>query len=581
MSTIPVTEVVNVTPGVLPAGGSAVDVIGLVLTTSARPPIGSVQSFSSQAAVAAYFGATSSEAQNALVYFNGYDNSTKKPGSILFAQYPLAAVSAYLRGGNISALTLTQLQAINGTLSVTIDTVVKAGSPNLSGATSFSNAGNIIGKALGISGAQQGSFSGAISSTTLTVSSYVATNGGALGVGSVIAGVGVTAGTYITALGTGVGGNGTYTVSDSQTVGSVAMTGNASAVTYDSISGAFTVASGTTGVNSAIGFATGSIAATLALTLATGAVTSQGAAAATPAAFMTTLVASNRVFSFFMLNFNPDQSGNANRVAFAAWNSGQTQRFGFAAIDDDVSPTVTVPATSSLAQQILSAKYAGTAVTWQLASLANTINYGDKAAFVLGTAAAVDFNATNGRITFKFRSQSGLVPDVTDQTTFDNLAANGYNCYGAYAEGAESWQWYANGVVSGDFQWLDSYLNQIWLNSNFRSDLVNLLKNTTSIPYNAAGRATIEAALADSIQQGLTFGAYRAGVTLSASQIANVNAKAGGIDIASTLSNQGWYLLIQPSAPAVRQARQSPPMTFFYVDGEAVQQLNMASIALQ
>jgi hypothetical protein len=58
---------------------------------------------------------------------------------------------------------------------------------------------------------------GAISGTTLTVS---AVTNGTLGVGQTISGTGVTAGTTITALGTGTGGTGTYTVSASQTVSS-------------------------------------------------------------------------------------------------------------------------------------------------------------------------------------------------------------------------------------------------------------------------------------------------------------------------------------------------------------------------
>lgn len=65
------------------------------------------------------------------------------------------------------------------------------------------------------------SFSGSISGTTLTVSSVRL---GALAVGMTLKGPGVTAGTTITALGTGTGGAGTYTVSASQTVGSCAMT---------------------------------------------------------------------------------------------------------------------------------------------------------------------------------------------------------------------------------------------------------------------------------------------------------------------------------------------------------------------
>ena len=65
-----------------------------------------------------------------------------------------------------------------------------------------------------------GSFTGSIAATTLTVSA-VAT--GALSVGMLVGGAGVTAGTRITALGTGSGGTGTYTVSASQTVGSISM----------------------------------------------------------------------------------------------------------------------------------------------------------------------------------------------------------------------------------------------------------------------------------------------------------------------------------------------------------------------
>jgi hypothetical protein len=63
---------------------------------------------------------------------------------------------------------------------------------------------------------------GAISTTTLTVSSL---GSGALAVGTYITGTGITAGTYITALGTGTGGTGTYTVSASQTVSSTTITG--------------------------------------------------------------------------------------------------------------------------------------------------------------------------------------------------------------------------------------------------------------------------------------------------------------------------------------------------------------------
>ena len=63
---------------------------------------------------------------------------------------------------------------------------------------------------------------GAISGTTLTVS---AVTSGTLFIGQTIQGVGITAQTIITALGTGTGGIGTYTVNFSQTISSITMYG--------------------------------------------------------------------------------------------------------------------------------------------------------------------------------------------------------------------------------------------------------------------------------------------------------------------------------------------------------------------
>lgn len=65
------------------------------------------------------------------------------------------------------------------------------------------------------------SFTASISGTTMTVTSVAS---GALGVGQIISGGSTTAGTKITALGTGTGNTGTYTVSISQTRASTALT---------------------------------------------------------------------------------------------------------------------------------------------------------------------------------------------------------------------------------------------------------------------------------------------------------------------------------------------------------------------
>lgn len=89
----------------------------------------------------------------------------------------------------------------------------------------------VISLLIGSNNAALASFTGSISGTTLTVSAVAS---GTLAVGQTISGTGVTVGTQITGLGTGSGGTGTYTVNNTQTVGSTAM--KAAKATANSVS---------------------------------------------------------------------------------------------------------------------------------------------------------------------------------------------------------------------------------------------------------------------------------------------------------------------------------------------------------
>lgn len=513
MATIPARDIVAVNPGVLPAGGSALDMIGLLLTTSTRLPIGSIVQFASAVDVANYFGGSSQEASVASVYFLGFDNSTRKPGSVLFAQFNTADVAAWLRGAN-TGLSLTQLKALPaGTISVTISGSTKtSASIDLSAATSYSNAATII-------------------QTAFTAPGFV--------------------------------------------------------VTYDSTSGAFIFTTTATGAAATLTAATVSpLATSLKLTPATGAVTSQGADEAEPTTFMNAVIAANTDWATFMTLFDPDGGvGNDMKLEFASWTNAQNNQYGYVAWDSDVAPTNTMPATSSLGILLAETNMSGTYVHWAADATQGAL----KAAFICGTTASIDFTRRNGRITFAFRSQTGLVADVVNQTVAHNLGGdpqsigsrgNNYNFYGAYATRNDQFVWENRGFVSGPFLWFDSYINQIWLNNAIQLALMVLLGSVNSIPYNTQGYALIEATCLDPIAAAINFGAIRAGITLSQSQIAQVNSSAGA-DIADTIQQRGWYLQILDAQPQVRAARSSPPCTLWYTDGQSVQAINLASIEIQ
>ena len=571
---IPASAIVAVTPSVISAGGNALDLNGLMLTTSPRVPVGTVAQFPSQTAVANFFGTASSQAALAGVYFLGFDNSNVKPGNMLWAQYNTAPVNAWMRGGSLSALTLTQLQSITpGVMTITIDGTLRTSSSiNLSAATSFSNAAEIITLALGTTGPAGANFTGSLTGQVLTVTAVAS---GTIAVGQELRGTGVTLGNIITSLGTGTGGIGTYNLSTAQTLTSQNILSNTPTVTWDAITSSFYVQSATTGASSTITVAGGAIATSLGLTTATGATLSQGAVAAVPATFMSNIVVQTQNWAAFATDFDPDGgSGNAVKQAFAAWSNQTVDRYEYVVWDTDITPTQSQTATTSLGY-ILNQKGTNGCNFIYSPTQGPTI-----AAFQLGFAASIDFTQTNGRVTAAYRTQAGIAPDVVNRTVATNLIANGYNFYGIYATGNDQFTGFVPGQISGQFDWVDSYLDQIWLNNQFQLALIGLLFSAYSIPYNQAGYSLIRAALLDPINQGLAFGAFRSGVTLSNLQIAEVN-NAAGTKIDDVLSTQGWFLQIKDALPQVRQVRGSPPITFWYVDGQSVQTLNMASIEVQ
>jgi hypothetical protein len=89
-------------------------------------------------------------------------------------------------------------------------------------------AGQVLGKITRAANAAV--VTGSIATTVLTVT---AVTSGILSVGQTISGSGVTAGTKITALGTGKGGVGTYTVGTSQTAASTTITATSASVVAD------------------------------------------------------------------------------------------------------------------------------------------------------------------------------------------------------------------------------------------------------------------------------------------------------------------------------------------------------------
>ena len=242
---IPASQIVTVNPRLLTPGGTDLEFNGLLLTKNASIPSSQfVLPFADPESVGAYFGTESDEYAAAVIYFQGYNNSFKKPRALYVAPRVDADRVAFIRGGAFGTLvsdTLANLKLItSGTLTLTLgaDTESIAGL-DFSAATSLSD-------------------------IAATIQTAIRAETGAAWV--------------------------------------------AATVEYSSLFDAFVITTGTAGKNVGVGYASGTVADALNLTEATGAILSPGMDAMTEAANMEAILDLTTNFVCFTTVWKATQS---------------------------------------------------------------------------------------------------------------------------------------------------------------------------------------------------------------------------------------------------------------------------------
>ncbi len=340
------------------------------------------------------------------------------------------------------------------------------------------------------------------------------------------------------------------------------------AVEWLPIANRFIIRSVTTGADSQVSYASpGALATGLLLTQATAATVSPGSDAVTMTDMMNNIINTNQNWIPFetLVDLNEQQNSE-----LSAWANSQKSRFVF--VYHETSAEATIPNNANCFYQkvVVANGYEGTFPVY------GSYLYG---AMALAYSGSIDFARTNGRVSFKFRGFSGLAPNVSDLATAQALKSNGYNFYGSYSLNKTMAQYASDGAISGKFVWLDSFINQVWINANLVGAYANLFTNNQSYPFNQNGYGAIQAATIDVANQAINFGAIQKGVVLDQAQIRIVNNTVGK-DISATLYSEGWYLFIPTQTGSARLERELQGAIFYYVDGQLIQSINMSSTAI-
>lgn len=337
-------------------------------------------------------------------------------------------------------------------------------------------------------------------------------------------------------------------------------------VMFDEATQKIVITSSTQGAQSSISTATGDLAEALGLTDTQGAVAVNGGSA--DKSITDSL---DRVFSYtqnFGSIFTSFAMSDDEALEFAKWVNSKDNRFW--GIIWTLDPKATKDA-ESIGTKVKEANFGGI-----------TCIYGDAkyAAVASGYAASLNFGELNGRMTLDFRTQEGLTATVTDASTANMLERNGYMFYGAYATANDRFMFFRNSIVSGQFKWVDTYLNQVYFNAQLQLALANMLMSYKAVPYNNDGKAMHYAAIQDPVNEMKNFGAIVEGVSLSEAQKQQINYEAG-TDASTDVETNGYFVLIGDATAQARGMRTTMPLKLWYADGGSVHSINLASIAVQ
>lgn len=646
VQTIPASATVNIIPNVLAGGGNNLNFIELMLTTNTRVPIGAIPSFPSLLGVQSYFGALAAESNAAAIYFAGFDGSNVKPSALLFAQYPIVSVGAYVRGASLSAMTLAQLQALSGVLAVTIDGTLRTSATiNLSSATSFTMAGQLITNGLGLTGPTVATVTGSVGATfTATGSGTALTVSAVTGViipgtlaSAAITGTGVPALTYIVSQTSGTtGAAGVY-------VTSVATTAAAAAIVCSSTTA--TVTAITTGVV-AVGqqvSGTGITAGTYVGGLGTGTggtgtyILTQGMQAASTALTMATPVTTyDSVSSAFTIISST--TGAASTIGFVSGTlsasllltaaaGAVTSQGAIASVPGSFMASVIATTQNWVTFQTLFDPDAGSGNAQKQLFAAWVNSTSNQYIYI---AEDTDITATQSTAAttslgylLNQTQSSGTVPVYVpvgqtlnhgafiagaiasiDFTQFNGrtnlkfrsqtgLALNSLNQTQAANLDANKYDYYAgNASRSQQFNFFSQGAISgpfLWIDAFVNQIwLNNLFQQQFLLALTQLKSIPYNAngsTLLRQYAQGPINSALNFGAIVPGVPLSPGQAafvnNAAGFKIDGNITQNGYYLLIAPISANTRILRQSPSMQFFYTDGGSVNMINMTSTDVQ
>jgi hypothetical protein len=201
------------------------------------------------------------------------------------------------------------------------------------------------------------------------------------------------------------------------------------------------------------------------------------------------------------------------------------------------------------------------------------------ASFVMGVTASIAWDQENSTITYAFKHLSGFGADIDKTSDANALDAHKVNYMGNFATRNDNFILSHNGAMLGEWDWIDTYINAVWLCNALQVQLMAMFETANRIPYNESGYAKIRANCKDIINRAINNGVIDLGVNISDAQKAELTTLLGA-DYSDEIRNNGYYLQIVDATASIRQTRKTPSINLVYTYAGSVHKLVVPATAV-
>ncbi len=315
-----------------------------------------------------------------------------------------------------------------------------------------------------------------------------------------------------------------------------------------------------------INFCSSELADLLSLTEAKGAVISKGSTSLSEFENMENILVKTQNWVNFTTTWLPSKN---EVLGFASWASSKKTSYLYLYSDIDLQ---LLDANSKSTISYVLREENLSAVAGQYAGVEYSV-------FLMSVAACIDWNSIQASITSAFKSQEGLKASVQKTSDAANLILQGMNFIGDYATRNDNFVFNYPGQMFGDYHWIDTYWNAIWLNNALQVALMNGLSLSARTPYSEQGYTLIRAWMHEPINRALRNGVIEKGIALSELQKAQINREVGK-NVSNEIYSSGYYIQIEDPGAQARENRESPLIKLWYSYGGSVNQLTVSSTAI-